>query len=213
MKDVALLGAPTARTRAYLTALREAGLAPAKVLLVTAPGKAAPADLVDLARDAGSAVVAIEARDVNDRAVAEALRACALPYVVFSGPAGAIVRASLFDTGCRFIHVHPGRLPDFRGSTTIYYSLLAENTVEASALFLDPVIDAGPVIGHMTFASPQDRREIDAGYDPQIRAQLLVSVLKGYKQRGYFETISQTGSGETYYIIHPVLKHLAILGT
>jgi methionyl-tRNA formyltransferase len=132
--------------------------------------------------------------------------------VVFSGPGGAIVRAPLFATGKRFIHVHPGRLPEFRGSTTIYYGLLAEGRIEATALLLSEQIDAGPIIGRAMFDPPRDRTTIDATFDPNIRAALLVSVLREYARHGSFqETAQERGAGETFYIIHPVLKHLAIL--
>ena len=146
--------------------------------------------------------------------VAAAVVALSQPYVIFSGAAGAIVRKPLFATGKKFIHIHPGRLPDYRGSTTIYYSLLAENKVEATALLLNEDIDAGPVIGRAVFEPPADRRMIDADYDPNIRASLLVSVLRDFVRRGEFAAIDQPAdTGETFFIFHPVLKHLAILAS
>ena len=36
----------------------------------------------------------------------------------------------------KFLHVHGGYLPDYKGSTTNYYSLINENTIGASAIFL-----------------------------------------------------------------------------
>jgi len=94
------------------------------------------------------------------------------------------VRKPLFATGKKFIHIHPGRLPDYRGSTTIYYSLLAENKVEAPRCCLMKTLNAGPVIGRAVFEPPADRRMIDGDYDPNIRASLLVSVLRDFVRRG-----------------------------
>ena len=34
-----------------------------------------------------------------------------------------------------YLHIHGGPLPQYRGSTTKYYSLLKSNTVGASAIF------------------------------------------------------------------------------
>ena len=79
---------------------------------------------------------------------------------------------------------------------------------------LDEVIDAGPVIGRAEFEPPADRRMIDGDYDPDISAKLLTKVVREFSERGRFDEIAQpAGAGETFYIIHPVLKHLAILAS
>jgi methionyl-tRNA formyltransferase len=145
--------------------------------------------------------------------VCAALGSLGQSIVIFCGPGGAIGRGPLFATGKRFLHMHPGRLPDYRGSTTIYYSLLSEGRIAVSALFLDPAIDAGPVVAVKEFEPPHDRTLIDHVFDPYIRAQLLVEVLEDYRATGGFAERPQSREeGNTFYIIHPVLKHLAILG-
>jgi methionyl-tRNA formyltransferase len=212
LPDVAMLAAPTARTRAYLAGLRAHDLSPAAMVLVTPRDSAGGLDIESAAAAAGISVAKVEADTINDPTVVAAIAALEQRYVIFSGPGGAIVKTALFATGKRFIHVHPGRLPDFRGSTTIYYSLLAEKKVEATALFLDERIDCGPLIGHRVFDVPRDRSTIDHSYDPSIRAELLVSVLRDYVQRGGFEERPQPEvSVGAYYVVHPILKHLAIL--
>lgn len=214
LKQIAMLAAETARTRAYLLALAAQRLLPSHLILLRQPGTSGKFDIGSLARSFEMNMTEVEAADINDPAVVNAVAAWSQVYVIFSGPAGAIVRKPLFETGKKFIHVHPGRLPEFRGSTTIYYSLLAENKVEATALLLDEVIDAGPVIGRAAFDPPADRRMIDGDYDPDIRAQLLAKVVREFSERGRFDEIEQPAeSGETFYIIHPVLKHLAILAS
>ena len=57
-----------------------------------------------------------------------------------------------------------------------------------------------------------EENEIDYGFDPKIRSNLLVDVLKELVSKGTHAMERQkTGQGETYYIIHPVLKHIAVL--
>jgi methionyl-tRNA formyltransferase len=211
LKDIALFGAETLRTRTYLEALRAADLMPSSmVLLRRKDGKGL--DGIEQAA-AGTQLTIVQADDVNAPAAVEAVAALAQTYVIFSGPGGAIVKHPLFQTGKRFLHVHPGRVPEFRGSTTIYYSLLAEARVEATAFFLEEEIDTGPVVGTASFAPPQDRTEVDRTYDSEVRATLLVSVLRDYQAKGRFvESPQLRTDARTYYIIHPVLKHLAILG-
>lgn len=223
LPDVALLGAENARTRAYLDLLWRAGLEPAHCLLMTATGPVASArrestelfentlGAAEAAARAGSPVTVVEAEDVNAPTVVRAVASLEQSVVIFSGPGGAIVREPLFATGKRFLHVHPGRLPDFRGSTTVYYGLLAENEIAATALFLEPRIDAGPMLGRAVYPPPADRTTLDVAYDPWLRADLLVRVLKAYAETGRFEETPQAGQGETFYIVHPVLKHIAIL--
>ena len=214
LDSVSLLAAETRRSRAYLTAMRDNGLLPRWMVFLDDGREADGKSLADVAQDLGIDVVIVKSSDINAPCVVEAVAGIESPYVVFSGPAGAIVRRALFETGKRFIHVHPGRLPEFRGSTTIYYSLLAENKVEATALLLGAGIDSGPVIGRAEFDPPADRREIDGDYDAVIRSRLLVSVLRDFERSNRFEPLDQAAdTGETFYIIHPVLKHLAILAS
>ena len=214
LNDVAMLAVESARTRAYLRELSERRLFPSTLVLLRHPASPGKLDIEALARSFDIDIKRVDASDINDPAVVKAVATLSEAYVIFSGPAGAILRRSLFETGKKFIHVHPGRLPEFRGSTTIYYGLLAENKVEATAILLDEIIDAGPVIGRKVFEAPADRRTIDGDYDPNIRASLLVDVMKEFVERGRFDEIKQReGEGETFYIIHPVLKHLAILAS
>jgi methionyl-tRNA formyltransferase len=101
-------------------------------------------------------------------------------------------------------------LPECRGSTTIYYSILIENTCWASAIFLTPGIDEGNVIA--VSSSPPPPANVDYIYEPYIRAMVLKKALEEYIEKGKFtETRQESEQGNTYYVIHPVLKHIASL--
>jgi len=152
-------------------------------------------------------------RDPNAPAAVAAVAACPTGVLVYSGPSGEILRAPLLATGKRFLHIHPGRLPEYRGSTTIYYALLRGEPCGVSAFFLDRGIDTGDVIGSRVVPPPADRTRIDLEFDPELRAGLLVELLREYARSGRFTAVPQPAAGgETYHIIHPVLKHLAVLG-
>ena len=62
--------------------------------------------------------------DINSNIVIEEVKKIPTDYIVYSGPGGTILRKKILSQGKKFIHVHPGWLPNYRGSTTIYYSLL-----------------------------------------------------------------------------------------
>lgn len=150
--------------------------------------------------------------DINSDTVFEALQSRPEQIIVYSGPGGAILKAKLFTLPKNFLHIHPGIVPDYRGSTTIYYSLLNEGKAGASAIFLSPEIDQGPLLAIKEFEPPADRREIDYLYDPLVRSELLVDVLLGYREKGTFETTPQDLHSDPYFIMHPVLRHICILG-
>jgi len=55
--------------------------------------------------------------------------------------------------------------------------------------------------------------EIDHSTDSEARAEVLIECLQNYVHSGSWEyELENNLGGETFYIIHPVLKHLAILG-
>jgi methionyl-tRNA formyltransferase len=220
-----LLAADSGRSRAYLDLLGRAGLLPQRAVVVhtpvptTAPRQPAQTPLFDnvtplpkALTGAGVPHVEIVAADINTPEVCAAVAAGDESYVIFAGPAGAIVRAPLFATGKHFIHVHPGRVPEFRGSTPMYYSLLAEGRMAASAILLAPRIDDGPILATREFAPPADRTTIDLEFDPWMRAALLVDVCKAYINTNRLAPEPQVDCGQpAFFVIHPVLKHLAIL--
>ena len=213
LTDVILLAAYTARSRAYLDALIRAGLRPAGVLLYRRPQPDLSQPLRATCESAGWPVTEIAAEHVHDAPVIERLRALRPRLVIYSGYGGQIVSPEALDAAGGFLHLHAGWLPEERGSTTIYYSLLREGRCAVSALLLAPAIDAGPIIARRRYPVPPAGTDVDRVYDSAIRADLLVSCLRGYARHGGFpDPLPQKpGSGTMHYIIHPVLKHIALL--
>lgn len=151
-------------------------------------------------------------KDINDPLVVEAVRQSKASVLIYSGAGGVLLRKNILDTGKHFLHVHGGYLPDYKGSTTNYYSLIIEKAMGASSLFLVEKIDSGPVLLRKKFPVPSNRQAIDHVYDSGARAKVLVETLQNYlKDGGWKIEIPGNAGGETYYIIHPVLKHIAIL--
>ena len=150
--------------------------------------------------------------DINRPDVVEIVQQRPEAVMVYSGYGGVLLRREILSTGKRFLHVHGGYLPDYKGSTTNYYSLIVENALGASSLFLSAEIDSGPVLQRRKFPPPADRLAIDHIYDSAARAKVLIDTLQSYVANGEwrFEVPENIG-GETYYIVHPVLKHIAVL--
>lgn len=151
--------------------------------------------------------------DINSKEVLDILLQRSESTFIFSGFGGVLLRNNILDSGKKFLHVHGGYLPNYKGSTTNYFSLLEENVIGASSIFLTKDIDCGPVLARKFFSAPIDRTEIDHIYDSKARAEVLIETLQKYKDLGFFDfDLNSNVGGETFYVIHPVLKHLAILG-
>ncbi len=231
LNDVLMIAAYSTRSQAYLQTLLAADLAPSHVILLgdaNPPSTEAHATaerlngvlLPDLQltleqslAEAHISHSALATRDINAVELRLQVQALAPKLIIFSGYGGQIVGAELIDLGIPLLHVHSGWLPDYRGSTTAYYSLLEERRCAASALILDKQIDTGPVLARKHYPAPPLGTDIDRRYDTAIRADLLLQVLRAYQANGRLEVEMQqeVEHGSTYYVIHPVLKHLALL--
>ena len=81
--------------------------------------------------------VILNTLDINSQKAIDEVAKITTEYIVYSGPGGTILRHDVLSQGKKFIHVHPGWLPKYRGSTTIYYSMLVNSEVGASVILLE----------------------------------------------------------------------------
>lgn len=230
LSDIACVLALTARSQAYVQALARHDIELGRYLILSdgRPPAVPPENLKELgsgryfdidesvfstldSRKIGYEV--IPSRDINGAEVQEALQKIPQRYILYSGYGGALLKPHLFQLGKKWLHIHAGMLPQYRGSTTAYYSLLDRGSLGATAIFLNEKIDEGTVIASAAFPPPERGELIDYIYDPYIRSCVLINALQTYAEEGAFPEREQEVCGaETYYIIHPVLKHIAILG-
>lgn len=228
---VAMVAADTTRARAYANAIARAGLGPLHGIFygppVQAPERPLPGEgemigdlwipkispsLREIFSESGWPVTETGAESVNANECVAALRQVTPALVIFAGRGGEIVSRQVLEIGVPFLHVHAGALPEQRGSTTIYYSIIDRRRCAATAILLAPEIDTGPVVACAEYPLPPSSIDIDLLYDNSIRADLLVKTLRSYRAGDAFDSVRHAESrGRTYYVIHPVLKHLAIL--
>ena len=144
--------------------------------------------------------------DINNVELIEYLKTLYLDFCIFSG--GGILKKEILGLSTKFVHFHPGIVPNYRGSTCFYYSILNDDECGVTAFIMEEGLDVGDVICKKNFKKP-NHIYVDSVYDPHIRSETLVEVLKKNLLSNNFE--KQESEGETYYIIHPILKHIAIL--
>ena len=229
VENVAMLAADTARSRMYLQMLEQKNLFPEYCVVFgrdISTGVGRPntyegmeACNVDLAESLTETLARMEVpyilvrdKDINSPAMAETISKIKQKYIIYSGYGGAILRQHLFRLGKEYLHVHAGLLPKYRGSTTAYYSILRESAIGATAIFLSEGIDQGDILYQEAFPLPNFPVDIDYVYEPWTRARVLARTLRQYVENGLtFKAIEQPlEDAETYFIIHPVLKHLAM---
>ena len=58
---------------------------------------------------------------------------------------------------------------------------------------------------------PPQGIDVDRLYDPAIRADLLIRVLRDMSAAAAQAQPQDMRTGHTYFVVHPVLKHLALL--
>ena len=230
--NILFLAANTPRSQAYAQALAARGIELSAAILFDRPGAAQPGKATLPQRPETATAVAlpdphisvmrslvgltehiqqIEAESVNDPVLLGAMKDTEADLVIYSGYGGQLVGRTLLAASPPFLHAHSGWLPDYRGSTTLYYSLLAGEGCGVSVLQLVPAIDRGPVVARRRYPAPPPGLDIDYFYDSAIRADLMADVVAAWQKTGRLDHIEVPDEGTDYYVVHPLLKHLAIL--
>ena len=154
--------------------------------------------------------VKLKVDNINDPKVIPFLTNSKIDNLIYSGAGGIILKKELFNLGINFIHSHGGLLPKYQGSTCNYYSLIDENIIAASVILMNEKIDDGPILHVIDLKPNFDKTKIDHYYDPLIRA---IALVKAFEINPTFTALEKknTFKKSMYYVIHPVLKHIAIL--
>ena len=153
--------------------------------------------------------VEINNLDVNSQEVINEVEKIEDNYIIYSGPSSSILKKEILSKNKKFIHVHPGWLPKFRGSTTIYYSMLSKCKIGCSIIILEEGIDKGPVLYRQEYEILEKGIDFDYLVDPLVRSKTLIEFLKRKEIKPMEQIHDQDET--TFYIIHPVLKHLSII--
>ena len=239
LENVVLIAANLQRSQAYVQALQNKGFHIGSIIIMNPPGKQVEkvARSLDRKQPVGAwvkegmhlpdfsiplektcdeicnKVISIEANHVNDALVTSNLKELNPEIVIYSGFGGQIVGNEALEIA-PFLHIHSGWLPDYRGSTTLYYSIIKEARCGVSAILLDAEIDTGAIVAKQHFEAPPYGTDLDHLYDGSIRAYVLIDVLNDWITNGEFscQEEQRLDDGDVYYVIHPVLKHIAICG-
>jgi hypothetical protein len=159
--------------------------------------------------------------NINDSKLVEFLRTeVSQQYIVFCG--GGILRKDILRCGKKFIHIHPGVVPDVKGSDGLLWSVLLRKKIGMSAFFMNEGIDTGDILLRKEYAVPFLNLEgsIDADVvtrelinyvDPVFRAEALITLFKENANPSRWKYEKQNSSlGRVYYFMHSDLKKIAM---
>jgi methionyl-tRNA formyltransferase len=208
--DVGMVAADTSRSRAYLHSMIKSKLLPSYVLVMKNRSTVLQRGQVDsgisinylrkkiekdtewaawyfdLDDDIEAILVknnipfsVVDTVDINDVSMRLCLQTRPESVYIYSGYGGALLRKDILATKT-FLHIHGGYLPEYRGSTTNYFSLVEEGKFGASAIFLNEEIDGGKILIRELFPLPKFPELIDHFYDSAVRARVLIKLLDHY---------------------------------
>tara|TARA_B100001287_G_C22657180_1_gene518388 strand:- start:881 stop:1513 length:633 start_codon:yes stop_codon:yes gene_type:complete len=155
-----------------------------------------------------SYLINFKTNNINSKIISNKLELYKCKTNIISTYPGEIVsNSSLLNK--KLIHCHPGNLPQFKGSTTIYYSIIMNKKICVSIFVMNKKIDAGIILYKKYFSYPRNLIEIEKNFDSKIRALTLVEYLKNKRKKKY-KFIKSNENYLPYYIAHPIVRKIVL---
>ena len=131
-----------------------------------------------------------------------------LKQFVISPNKSEIIKDKILLKKLKILHLHPGKLPEFKGSTTLYYSKLANKKTVCTCFRMMPLLDTGDILFQQNFKNSSIYEKNIDKYDDYIRGVTLVNFFKTNKTK--IMRNDKKNKYSPYYIIHPVLRKIAL---
>ena len=107
----------------------------------------------------------------------------------------------------KLLHCHPGNLPMFKGSTTIYYTIILNKRICVTLFEISKKIDCGKILYKKYFNMPKKLISIEKDFDNKIRALALVDYLLNDIK---YEDYKSKKKYLPYYIAHPIIRQIVL---
>ncbi|KAB0518356.1 hypothetical protein [Pseudomonas extremorientalis] len=175
-------------------------------------------DLSDYSPDVETLMI----ESLADSALYERLLALAQTQLLFTG--GGIVPKRLLEIATlKFVHIHPGHLPEIRGADCVLWSYLMKGRTSATCFYMAPGIDDGDVIlaSYLPSLTPNLKvagidvrtlyRATYAFLDPWVRSYVLRRAL--VDTAGFTQVVAYPQAEEasvTYHFMHDQIKRAAL---
>lgn len=146
--------------------------------------------------------------NVDDKRIEKYILNLKEKIIVYSGYGGKIVKSDNILKNKYLLHSHTGKLPEYKGSTTIFYSLLKEKKIYCTTFIMNSKIDCGNILYIKNYPLIKNKKKIE-NYDNKIRAKSIVHTLQNFqilKKRSK----NYKNNYPHYYIMHPILRYIAL---
>ena len=230
IKNFAMILAPTYRSKAYLQSMIHCKLLPEAVYIIKSEYekrkirkpknykfkknkhifKFLPNKKIEKSLDEVNINYSfLKSKDINSLKNIQILKKSHIRYFIYSGLPKIILKKPILSIGKNFLHIHGGYLPKYHGATAFYHGMLVNGKIGQTAFWMSNLIDSGKVLKRRWYPY-YGENDIDNVVDPLTRADLLIEILNEYVKKKKFKTYKFYENTNYYYIIHPILKKIAI---
>ena len=149
----------------------------------------------------------LKTEDINSKKIENIISKIKGSFLYSGYPSGIIKNKKVLK---RLIyHCHPGDVPEFKGSTTIFYALALKKKVTVSCFKLTEKIDEGQIVFKKKFKLRPNIKDLESNlYDDEIRAKTFVEFMLNKKKLKKFNTNNKKSA--YYYIAHPVIRGIIL---
>ena len=127
---------------------------------------------------------------------------------------GIVPKSLLNDQEVKILHIHPGIVPEFKGSDCLLWSGLKSGKFGTSCFYMNNKIDEGNLISTKTYKiekisclkKPLENKEDDVvyssilyAYDPHLRASLLIDTIKNNKNLNLKKLPCKSQDNDKFY--------------
>ena len=159
-------------------------------------------------RDLIKNTIFVKSNTVNSPVVKKALTKINNNFpIIYSGYSGEIIKNNNI-LKRNLIHFHPGDLPSYKGSTTIFYSLILKKKITVTCFKMTNIIDKGTILYKKNFKKPSTLNQLNNSYDHKIRAETMVEFIKKGKKK--YKIKKNSKNFDVYYIAHPIIRGITI---
>ena len=150
----------------------------------------------------------IPSEDPNSTTAHEFLKNDNSDLLIYSGPPGVVLdKITLSKPKNHFLHCHPGLIPTYKGSTTMFYSALIDNNISATLFQMNEEIDNGVVLATVNYhlKNQIDFLTFESATDSAIRWRVLEKYITNLKNK-INSKIQKVEEENTFYICHPIIR-------
>ena len=202
MVNFSLIIANNKRSLVYIKELLKGKYFPEEVIVLDNKDQ----KIFSLTQNNNLKVKFLKTKDINSLKTINYILKNKIYNFIYSGYASQIIKNNKLLKSKKIIHAHPGKIPEFKGSTTIFYSILKNKTVYCSVFRMSKILDSGKLIFLKKFnIKPNDLEQFDV-FDYQIRIRTIIEALK--KNFKYKKVKIVKKKFIDYHVAHPIIRSL-----